>query len=180
MSELKATDKILFELNPDEKLIRKAIDEFGLTTDFREAGYILSNGKLLDLSGKRQGGTPFTRSLDHREICGAIDTGGKGISGTECMLFFERKNNIRFGMCGTDAKKPSINVSLATYQDPTEKQVKRLKESIMVCNRFGKCDLFWDIYFDDDSRCKSGSVEFPSPKDVGKIIMDLNACKLSK
>lgn len=49
-------------------IFNKAIRYFGITHDLKEAGYILPNGTLLDLSGKKQGGTPGTRSLDHREI----------------------------------------------------------------------------------------------------------------
>jgi len=33
-----------------------------------EAGYVLPSGKLLDFSGKKFGGRPHTRSLDHSEV----------------------------------------------------------------------------------------------------------------
>jgi hypothetical protein len=48
--------------------LRKIIRTLGLTEDFRECGYILTNGKMLDLSGKNQGGWPGRRSLDHRQL----------------------------------------------------------------------------------------------------------------
>lgn len=47
---------------------------FGLTTDINEAGYIMTDGSMLDFSGKREGGSAGTRVLDHRQI-GSI---GKG------------------------------------------------------------------------------------------------------
>ncbi len=48
-----------------ESLARKT---FGLTGDFREAGYMLRSGSLLDFSGKRDGGPAHVRYMDHREI----------------------------------------------------------------------------------------------------------------
>ncbi len=51
----------------------KAVEYFGLTDDVREAGFILPDGRMLDLSGKKDGGQPHQRSLDHREINLAID-----------------------------------------------------------------------------------------------------------
>jgi len=41
---------------------------FGTTNDIREAGYVLNDGTMLDFSGKNVGGSPGTRSFDHREI----------------------------------------------------------------------------------------------------------------
>ena len=48
--------------------IAVAKKQFGLTKDYREAGYILPDGGLLDFSGKRDGGTPGNRAYDHRDI----------------------------------------------------------------------------------------------------------------
>ena len=48
------------------------INALGNTTDLREAGYIKTNGSLVDLSGKREGGDPGSRSYDHREAGGTI------------------------------------------------------------------------------------------------------------
>jgi len=45
-----------------------AVDYFGTTDDPREAGYILDDGRMLDFSGKKEGGPAGTRALDHREI----------------------------------------------------------------------------------------------------------------
>jgi hypothetical protein len=53
-----------------KKLQEKATKELGLTDDIREAGYIMRDGSMIDLSGKRQGGSYGTRELDHREVAG--------------------------------------------------------------------------------------------------------------
>lgn len=48
----------------------KRIRELGTTADIREAGYIKPDGSLVDLSGKKEGGPPGSRSYDHREAGG--------------------------------------------------------------------------------------------------------------
>lgn len=182
------SQKELFELNPPEKLNLKAIKEFGLTSDFREVGYVLKDGRLLDLSGKREGGTAFMRSFDHREVCRAIEIGGKGISGNECMLFFERQGNIRFAMYGfRKGLVPETNISLNTFQEPTVKQISALREAIRFCKKEGgadACSFAYDVYYDvgwrAGGRCKEGFVENASPKDVNLLLEDLRKCKIEE
>ena len=49
--------------------VKQAKEFFGLTNDFREAGYLLQDGTLLDFSGRSQGSRTYgRRTLDHREI----------------------------------------------------------------------------------------------------------------
>lgn len=55
-----------------ENINWQRIRELGHTVNIKEAGYIQPNGSLIDLSGKREGGTPNERSLDHREAGGTI------------------------------------------------------------------------------------------------------------
>lgn len=59
----------------------KVARHFGATNDPREAGYVMPNGRMLDLSGKRQGEQGGVRYMDHREL---PDLGGE--SGTDNML----------------------------------------------------------------------------------------------
>lgn len=47
---------------------QRAINYFGLTSNPKEAGYVLPNGAMLDLSGKKYGQMGNTRALDHTEI----------------------------------------------------------------------------------------------------------------
>jgi hypothetical protein len=51
----------------------RALGEFGRTRDLAEAGYLQRDGSLLDLSGKREGGTPGMRSYDHRQVGSLLD-----------------------------------------------------------------------------------------------------------
>ena len=49
---------------------RKRIKALPKTENPKEAGYMLPDGSMLDLSGKSEGGTPGMRAFDHREAGG--------------------------------------------------------------------------------------------------------------
>ena len=65
-----------------------AKEYYGTTSKLSETGYILTDGSLLDFSGKKFGGTPDNRSIDHREIVDALDKAG--------MEEFINSGNIRY------------------------------------------------------------------------------------
>lgn len=69
---------------PTEHIDFERVKELGTTDNPEEAGYLTPDGKFIDLSGKREGGQPGTRSFDHREV-----------GGTEGMLEFMNLGNIR-------------------------------------------------------------------------------------
>jgi len=159
------TEDELKKLNPKAKLTAQAKKEFGETFDCREAGYILEDGSMLDLSGKKEGGTAHTRSYDHRDICRAIDHGEKGIGGTEAMIFFEKQANaLRFGTYGTWERGHDVIVQINTDQNPTPAQWNRIKR----CCILHKIEaLNYDVYDDKDNRVVSETIENP---DCGKAI----------
>lgn len=90
---------------------KRAKKEFGLTSNFKEAGYLLPDGSLLDFSEKRDGGTPGVRSLDHRNIS-RIDI---------TMLEFMAQGNIRIM-----AESPGFDL----MTKPTAKQKTALRRYI--------------------------------------------------
>ena len=51
-----------------EQLFADAKEKFGVTNNFKVAGYMLPDGSLLDFSEANDGGDPNQRSLDHRSI----------------------------------------------------------------------------------------------------------------
>ena len=51
-----------------DALITRAKTTLGTTVNPNEAGYILPDGTMLDFSGKRAGGEPNVRNMDHRDI----------------------------------------------------------------------------------------------------------------
>ena len=150
----------LKKLNPKTKLIKQALKEFGETFDCREGGYILEDGTLLDLSGKRDGGTAHTRNYDHREVSRALETKDKGISGDKAMDFMEKQGNaLRFGCYGTWQKGHDIIVQLNTYQKPTKKQLKRIES---CCKLFKIDELSYDFYDKNGDRLQSKTIEKPN------------------
>ena len=165
------TEDELKKLNPKNKLTAQAKKEFGETFDCREAGYILEDGSMLDMSGKKEGGTPKTRSYDHREISRAIDHAEKGIGGTEAMDFFEKQANaLRFGTYGTWERGHDIIVQLNTYQTPTLEQWKRIKK----CCILHKIDaLNYDIYNDRGNRLVSETIENPDCEKAIQTIKEM-------
>jgi hypothetical protein len=110
-----------------EQIFARAKQYFGVTTDPDEAGYILPDGTMLDFSGKRSGGTPGKRMLDHRDIAFAWpedDSPG----GFEAMKQVMNWGATRFStfddtilvnlVCpATQAQKSRINLALCYYPD---------------------------------------------------------------
>lgn len=122
------------ELNEDlNSLNDKAKNEFGITNDFKEAGYILTDGSLLDLSGKNNGGPAHRRSLDHREIASIYDQ--EFNTATDYMIDFMNQGNIRIDY---------ISASADIAKQPTEIQYKTLYSFIRKCI-FDREDFNLDI-----------------------------------
>lgn len=102
IGDLSAKMKPLF----DNDLIQKAKTHFGLTDRYSEAGYIMPDGSMLDLTGRHyatgyKDGKPLKgqpdylahrRAVDHREIADVVGHGG-----TEGMIDFQnRAGAVRF------------------------------------------------------------------------------------
>jgi hypothetical protein len=54
-------------------LTQQAIDQFGTTNDPREAAFILEDGRMLDFSGKDEGGQAGDRNFEHHMIGDRVD-----------------------------------------------------------------------------------------------------------
>jgi hypothetical protein len=92
-----------------EDVTKTAEKVFGTTNNPKEAGYVTPDGKMLDFSGKKIGGTPGVRSLDHREISKAYieeksptPNVGVSVSASSSMEDFIKKGNIRVGLLPTE------------------------------------------------------------------------------
>lgn len=72
-------------------LENRAAEEFGTTYDWNETGYILTDGRRLDLSEKNNGGPRGHRSADHR----IVGTLYEDLHGTAAMVDFMNRGNIR-------------------------------------------------------------------------------------
>lgn len=93
--------------------IEKAVKYFGITNNPREGGYIIPDGRMLDFSGKKEGGSPNRRDMDHRDIQQVLDS-----SGTDAMIEFMNLGNIRM-----DGNGRGVDM----IKEPTEAQYKTLK-----------------------------------------------------
>lgn len=79
------------EKTPEEKIRSRVGRYFGITDDFKVAGYITPDGKLLDFSGRKQGNPfPVYRTIDHRQVGYAFENTEfeDKFSGTEGMNDF--------------------------------------------------------------------------------------------
>lgn len=90
-------------------IFQKAVQYFGTTSDFREAGYILPDGTMLDFSDKQNGGLPGMRLLDHREVAEILD-----LPQTEALITFMNSGCIR-----VMPECPGLDISIY----PTKKQI---------------------------------------------------------
>lgn len=160
------------EYNPEFDNIAK--EYFGTTTNLNEAGYILNDGSLLDLSGKNMGGPAGRRSLDHREVNSAfIETEN---SDYEDVGFNEFIDNgaIRF--------MPESN-SFLIARMPSEKQFDELKKILDKKNGEVFIELVDEMeYWGSESH--SFRKEYERFSNANKILDDVrtffNGGKISK
>lgn len=102
-----------------KKIENIAREYFGTTESFAEAGYILTDGELLDFSGKNQGGSSGRRNFDHREIASAFYTEDGNIIEDIGMNEFIDMGAIRF--------MPESNMLLMS-RTPSSEQLGKIRE----------------------------------------------------
>nr|DAE87940.1 MAG TPA: hypothetical protein [Caudoviricetes sp.] len=134
-----------------------AKERFGVTEDFKKAGYILPDGKMLNFAQSER-----TRDTDHRairEVFGPAETK----SGTEALNEFLLDGNVR-----VMAEGPGIDLSADT--EPTAQQLEQIRK--MVDELSGERGQFiLDISTADGrvaaSKAYSGSV------DADKVVREI-------
>lgn len=102
----------------------RATSIFGLTSDFNEAGFILSSGDMLDFSGKREGGLAGTRALDHRDVGRAFIDGDfenlpEERSASDGLIYFMNET----GAVRISYFEDSVAVDLASAPTRAQRQV---------------------------------------------------------
>ena len=140
-------NKITDNYNPEIDKLAK--DYFGLTDNVKEAGYILNDGSLLDLSGKKFGGPSNTRSMDHREIVDAFLDNPNNTNNLE-IGFDEFIDN------GAVRYMPENNTFFLS-KTPSEQQINKIKELLELNNGQTSIELVpkvaewgWDNNFKRD------------------------------
>lgn len=94
-----------------------AVEQFGTTSEFERAGYILPDGQMLDFARNDK-----TRDTDHREIMSAF--GPAEVSeGTDALNKFLADGNVR-----VMAEAPGVD--LAADKAPTAAQLEQIREMV--------------------------------------------------
>lgn len=145
----------------EKKQHRKDADEyFGHTYKWSETGYILTNGKKLDFSGRHEGGPGGYRTVDHRDIRDALgdDYGGSDYSGS--MVQFMSEGNIRIS-----PESGGINLSVM----PTKNQLDSLSDFIS----HNRGEVILDLDTPDGQTVSS--TEYPRGTHANKVLADIKA-----
>lgn len=145
----------------EKKQHRKDADEyFGHTYKWAETGYILTNGKKLDFSGRHEGGPSGYRTVDHRDIRDALgdDYGGDDYSGS--MVQFMSEGNIRIS-----PESGGINLSVM----PTKNQLDSLSDFIS----HNRGEVILDLDTPDGQTVSS--TEYPRGTHANKVLSDIKA-----
>jgi len=134
------------------KYAAKAARKFGTTSRFDLAGYLTTNGSLLDFS-EGQG----YRVADHRQIAEILDFLPDDHSYSEGMIEFMNLGNIRLQSYGIDITKP-----------PTAKQVPVLRRF------FNSLDGEVTVDFSDENGDTVGSIDYPEGTRADRIFADMD------
>jgi hypothetical protein len=146
-------------LTEEEWRRKQAIKEFGYTTDFREAGYLLPNGKMLNFTGEK-GRHYGTRGQDHRAI-GAVYASRQYVGGA-AMVKFMSDGNIRIM-----AETPGVDIFSKT--EPTSEQYNAIRQ---MAQRFAGEEYF-NVDFTDEKGNTVDSIEYDGRVSPTKIVNDI-------
>jgi len=148
----------------------KAVEHFGTTEDFKYAGYMLPDGRLLDFSGahymESEGEkdqfrkTTNMRTVDHEDIFEVMDA-----SGDNRKQFMDR-GNIRIS-----PEAPGINIS--TKAEPTAAQYRELKEFIRETQK--NPDYDGTSFYVDLEDTAPHKVAYAGKINADKIINDIKS-----
>ena len=144
--------------------VKKAKKIYGTTTDFREAGYLLPDGYMLDFSGKKDGGEAHVRYMDHREISSAFDKGELDVpyyEQTAYMNAFIAEGNIRL--------MDSQGVTIGEIE-PTQKQYEVLEKFI---SHVLKTEKYFYLDLSNDDGYTVSSRDYGANDKPSKIINDI-------
>ena len=114
-----------------EAVFSRAKRYFGVTTNPREAGYILPDGTMLDFSGRRFGASGGERTMDHREIAFAWpeeDSPG----GFEGMRRVMNWGAIRFTIFGTTMVVDTAALLTPSQESTIDQAIRKYPDAVLV------------------------------------------------
>jgi len=137
----------------------KAVQYYGYTEDFREAGYMLPNGKCLNFCGSK-GQHYGMRGNDHRDIAGMYAAPSYG--GSKEMVRFMSDGNIR-----VMAESPGVDIS--TAMEPTSEQYRQIER---MADRFAREEYF-SVDLTDENGRTVGNLEYNGRINPIKVSADI-------
>ena len=152
---------------------RAAAEHFGTTDDFRTAGYMLTDGTMLDFSGahwlegydddyiadwRRKNDI---RQVDHEDIFEAYEALGDEFP-NDSALDFMRRGNIRMVPEG-----PGLEI--ATAKEPSAAQYRRIKEYVREMADGGG----FTIDFTRDRRSRAGTLRYNGNVSADRVVNDI-------
>ena len=137
---------------------QRALDYFGTTYNTNEAGYITTDGRYLDFSGRHDGAPGGYRTVDHRDVSDAFDGDYGDGSYSGAMVEFMRGGNIR-----VSPENGGINL----MGKPTKRQTEKLQQYIQKY----RGEVILDI--DDRNGNTLFSLEYPRMTNSRTILQDI-------
>lgn len=119
-----------FSVRDNKEDVKTVEKYFGTTYNVNEAGYLLTDGKLLDMSGRHEGGPGGYRTVDHRDIADAFDGDYGDGSYSGGMVEFMRAGNIRLS-----PESGGINLSVKPNKaqlDTLDRYISKFRGEVMV------------------------------------------------
>lgn len=150
--------QVLFALRDPESLATAAVEHFGVTEDAREAGFMLPDGRMLDLSGRHSGRRfrPGERAVSHTDLSESI---GGGVDGL--MAFMRDAGAVRMNM---------FDGSVHLAGPATEAQIARIAQDFADVPSF-----FVEIDADGTGQQRAfRRVDVPNRRSVARAIRDAN------
>lgn len=149
-----------FSVRDDAEDVKTVEKYFGTTYNVNEAGYILIDGKLLDMSGRHEGAPGGYRTVDHRDIADAFDGEYGDGSYSGGMIQFMRAGNIRLS-----PESGGINLSVK----PNKAQLATLDRYISKYRGEVMVD------FDNEAGATVASAAYRSRTYSKRVLDDINA-----
>lgn len=157
VKENSSTDSNGLKFSSRKGTAQFALEHFGRTYSWKEAGYLLTDGSKLDFSGRHEGASGGYRTVDHRDILDIYPEETE-LDGNGAMVDFMRQGNIRIMPEGD-----GINLQV----QPTKAQERALDDFISSAR--GEVTL--DI--DDTHGNTVVSAEYPRGTRATKVLQDI-------
>lgn len=134
-----------------------AVEQFGTTDRFEQAGYILPDGRMLDFAQNDS-----TRDTDHREILGVFGP-AEVSNGTEALNEFLADGNVR-----VMAEAPGVDIAAKT--PPTEQQLKQIRAMV---EQLGSEKRRFTLDISTTDGRVAASKEYSGKVDADKVVREI-------